>query len=176
MQLRNQIKSNACCNFVIPRRQLQPVFEIPRVCPGTLKIDFTHISQKTSGGSHRPHAWNCFHCYIFRDITNTGNDYDDDGRPRMERPKWLSLPSKVAWLSFTSGIDFFHGTLSVREGKSGNESPSRRLALTMWYVTTDDSEEQVPEYGKDIDGRNEEEEDPNRTLAFRNSGRIDQSR
>jgi len=31
--------------------------------PGTLNIDYTHISQKTQGGTHRPHADNCFHYY-----------------------------------------------------------------------------------------------------------------
>ena len=36
----------------------------------------------------------------------------------------------------------------------------------MWYVTTEDSKEQVPEYGQDADGGNEEEEDPNRALLF----------
>ena len=36
------------------------------LCPGTLKIDYTHVSQKTPGGTHRPHADNCFHYY--RDI------------------------------------------------------------------------------------------------------------
>jgi len=41
------------------------------LCPGTLKIDYTHVSQKTPGGTHRPHADNCFHYY--RDI----NIFDD---------------------------------------------------------------------------------------------------
>lgn len=33
------------------------------LCPGTLYIDYTTISQKTEGGSHRPHADNCYHYY-----------------------------------------------------------------------------------------------------------------
>lgn len=39
------------------------------LCPGTLQIDFTTISQKTPGGTHRPHADNCFH--FFRQVNDT---------------------------------------------------------------------------------------------------------
>jgi len=38
------------------------------LCPGTLLIDYTTVSQKTVGGAHRPHADNCLH--RFRDYDN----------------------------------------------------------------------------------------------------------
>mmetsp|Transcript_16284 Transcript_16284/g.34404 ORF Transcript_16284/g.34404 Transcript_16284/m.34404 type:complete len:477 (+) Transcript_16284:92-1522(+) len=33
------------------------------ICPGTLLVDFTTISQKTEGGAHRAHADNCLHYF-----------------------------------------------------------------------------------------------------------------
>jgi len=33
------------------------------LCPGSLKIDYTTISQKTEGGAHRAHADNCVHYF-----------------------------------------------------------------------------------------------------------------
>jgi hypothetical protein len=39
------------------------------LCPGSLKIDYTTISQKTEGGAHRAHADNCVH--YFDDRTKT---------------------------------------------------------------------------------------------------------
>lgn len=33
------------------------------LCPGTLYIDYSTISQKMEGGTHRPHADNCYHYY-----------------------------------------------------------------------------------------------------------------
>lgn len=34
-----------------------------QLCPGSLHIDFTTISQKTEGGAHRAHADNCIHYF-----------------------------------------------------------------------------------------------------------------
>ena len=68
---------------------------------------------------------------------------------------------------FTSGIENLHGALPVKEVDGKDDSQSRRLALAMWYVTSDDPEESVPEYGERVnDGETEEEADPNRTLLF----------
>ena len=39
------------------------------LCPGSLRIDYTTISQKTEGGAHRAHADNCVH--YFDDNTKT---------------------------------------------------------------------------------------------------------
>mmetsp|Transcript_33400 Transcript_33400/g.56583 ORF Transcript_33400/g.56583 Transcript_33400/m.56583 type:complete len:520 (-) Transcript_33400:264-1823(-) len=39
------------------------------LCPGSLKIDYTTIAQKTEGGAHRAHADNCVH--YFDDRTKT---------------------------------------------------------------------------------------------------------
>lgn len=33
------------------------------LCPGTLKVHFTHVAQKTMDGQHRPHADNCVHTF-----------------------------------------------------------------------------------------------------------------
>ena len=68
---------------------------------------------------------------------------------------------------FTSGVENLHGALPVQEAEensSSDPSSSRRLALAMWYVTTNDSEEGVPEYG--AAQNNAEEDDPNRAELF----------
>lgn len=44
--------------------------EALRLRPGSLRIDYTHVSQKTEGGTHRPHADNCFH--YLRDVGGGG--------------------------------------------------------------------------------------------------------
>ena len=171
------------------------------LCPGTLKIDYTHISQKTQGGTHRPHADNCFH--YFRDVNDgTGNPslvatidsikkhpysnrvaasilyLNDDGFEGGEfywanrsseegTPETIVSPKEGRMTVFTSGIENLHGALPVKAVGGNDESPSRRLALAMWYVTSDDTEEKVPEYGENIgEGETEEEADPNRTLLF----------
>ncbi len=161
------------------------------LCPGTLKIDYTHISQKTAGGAHRPHADNCFH--YFRD-TKSGiaatfdetkkhpysnrvaasilylNDDGFDGgefywasRSSEEGTPETTVPPRGGRMTvFTSGVENLHGALPVRD--TGDASPSRRLALAMWYVASGDPEEKVPEYGHSDE--TEEEADPNRILLF----------
>eukprot|EP00536_Pseudo-nitzschia_multiseries_P005365 jgi/Psemu1/12422/gm1.12422_g len=65
-------------NFLEFRERVRAATERAlNLCPGTLKIDYTHISQKTAGGTHRPHADNCFHYY--RPIDNNNGDNNKDG-------------------------------------------------------------------------------------------------
>ncbi len=161
------------------------------LCPGTLKIDYTHVSQKTQGGTHRPHADNCFH--YFRDVSNgvaatldptkkhpysnriaasilylndngfEGGEFYWASRSSEEGlPETIVSPKEGRMTVFTSGIENLHGALPVKE--EGDPSTSRRLALAMWYVASEDSEETVPEYGQ-ID-ETEEDADPNRSLLF----------
>jgi len=161
------------------------------LCPGTLKIDYTHVSQKTQGGSHRPHADNCFH--YFRDTSNEmaatldptkkhpysnriaasilylndigfeGGEFYWASRSSEEGiPETIVSPKEGRMTVFTSGIENLHGALPVKE--EGDHSTSRRLALAMWYVASEDPEETVPEYGQ-ID-ETKEEADPNRALLF----------
>ena len=180
--------------------------EALNLCPGTLRIDYTHVSQKTKGGTHRPHADNCFH-YYRETTTTTGEDgtspvaatldptkkhpysnrvaasilyLNDQGYEGGEfywadrsspegTPETIVPPREGRMTVFTSGIENLHGALPVREIGGGDDDdllPSRRLALAMWYVASDDPAETVPEYGRSADGATEEEEDPHRTLLF----------
>ena len=71
-----------------------------------------------------------------------------------------------------NSIENLHGALPVREaGFENSSSPSRRLALAIWYVTSDDpQQESVPEYGQKSstnEGKTKEEADPNRSLLFK---------
>mmetsp|Transcript_1349 Transcript_1349/g.3340 ORF Transcript_1349/g.3340 Transcript_1349/m.3340 type:complete len:488 (+) Transcript_1349:59-1522(+) len=183
--------------------------------PGTLRVDYTHVSQKTAGGTHRPHADNCFHYY--RETTGDGGGQDGASSssssvaatldPTRKHPYANRVAASILYLNdrgyeggefywadrsspegtpetvvppregrmsvFTSGIENLHGALPVREksGGGGDDGddlglPSRRLALAMWYVASDDPAETVPEYGRTAEGTTEEEEDPHRTLLF----------
>lgn len=168
---------------------------------GTLRIDYTHVSQKTEGGTHRPHADNCFH--YFRDTSGKSdttslvatfdttkkhpysnriaasilylNDSGYDGgefywasRSSEEgTPETIVPPREGRMTVFTSGIENLHGALPVRDGGESTDYPSRRLALAMWYVASDDPEEKIPEYGQSTEGETEEETDPNRTMLFK---------
>jgi hypothetical protein len=171
---------------------------------GTLRIDYTHVSQKTEGGTHRPHADNCFH--YFRDTSGKSdtpslvatfdptkkhpysnriaasilylNDSGYDGgefywasRSSEEgTPETIVSPREGRMTVFTSGIENLHGALPVRvpvrDGGESTDSPSRRLALAMWYVASDDPEEKIPKYRQSTEGETEEETDPNRTMLF----------
>ncbi|KAL7486408.1 hypothetical protein ACHAW6_012009 [Cyclotella cf. meneghiniana] len=53
------------------------------LCPGSLYIDFTTVSQKTDGGAHRPHADNCIH-------------YFDDGVAACDATRVHPYPNRVA--------------------------------------------------------------------------------
>eukprot|EP00804_Cyclotella_cryptica_P022374 CCRYP_015917-RA/>CCRYP_015917-RA protein AED:0.29 eAED:0.29 QI:0/0/0/1/1/1/2/0/433 len=53
------------------------------LCPGSLYIDFTTISQKTEGGAHTPHADNCIH-------------YFDDGVVTCDPARVHPYPNRVA--------------------------------------------------------------------------------
>ena len=231
--------------------------------PGTLLIDYTHISQKTNGGIHHPHADNCFHHYYNSNgngngsDTTTSNHLNGDDIAIIDASKSHPYPNRIAasilylndnisgnykggefyWSNrrrrrqgqqrnpkesdtnedsdidsipemivppqagrmtvFTSGIENLHGAFPVisidtPQGNSNDNNnnnnvtnnnddiasspiPSRRLALAMWYVTSDEDNiaEHVPEYGSDEeddanddDSKTEEELDPNRILLF----------
>lgn len=130
------------------------------LCPGSLYIDFTTISQKTEGGAHRAHADNCIHFF-------------NDGVAACDASRKHPYPSRVAasilylndpasgqfgggqfyfanntnggeaeeggiveieagkMVYFTSGIENLHGALPVLRK---DDTEPRRLALAMWYV------------------------------------------
>jgi len=169
--------------------------------PGTLKIDFTHVSQKTKGGTHRPHADNCFHYYhgaidesatkssvvaaldptkkhpysnrvaasiiYLNDRGYEGGEFYWASRSSEEgTPETIVSPREGRMTVFTSGIENLHGALPVREGGGESNQLSRRLALAMWYVTSDDPGEVVPEHGQITEGQTKEEVDPYRTPLF----------
>jgi hypothetical protein len=164
------------------------------LCPGTLAIDYTHVSQKTHGGTHRPHADNCFHYY--RDTPGSGAPAATPD-PTTKHPYANRVAASILYLNDHGyeGGEFYWADRSSEEGTpetivspkagrmtvftSGVENlhgalpvreiqsgtgTSRRLALAMWYVASGDPEETVPEYGQA--GQTEEEADPNRTLLF----------
>lgn len=166
-----------------------------KLCPGTLKIDYTHVSQKTKGGTHRPHADNCFHFFL------DTNGESGSGTPSLvatldqtkKHPYSNRVAASILYLNDNGfeGGEFYWASRSSEEGKpetivppkegrmtvfsSGIESlhgafpvrEGRRLALAMWYVVSDDPEESVPKYGQSTnEGETEEEADPNRSLLF----------
>ena len=52
------------------------------LCPGALRVDFTHLSQKTKGGLHTAHADNCF--YAFGDGQQTQNHDNEKKEQRRQ--------------------------------------------------------------------------------------------
>jgi hypothetical protein len=132
------------------------------ICPGSLFIDFTTISQKVEGGAHRAHADNCIH-------------YFEDGVAKCDSARVHSYPKRVAasilylndqnsgdfeggqffyangtnngevedggivsistgkMVYFTSGVENLHGALPVLRNENKDTEP-RRLALALWYV------------------------------------------
>lgn len=132
------------------------------ICPGSLYIDFTTVSQKVEGGAHRAHADNCIH-------------YFEDGVAKCDTTRAHPYPKRVAasilylnhprsgefeggqyffangtnhgevedggivdistgkMVFFTSGIENLHGALPVLRGENKAAEP-RRLALALWYV------------------------------------------
>lgn len=130
------------------------------LCPGSLHIDFTTISQKVEGGAHRAHADNCIH--YFEDGVAVCDTSRDHPYPKRVAASILYLNDPITghfnngqfyfanrtnhgkvevggvvdisagkMVYFTSGVENLHGALPVQS--SENFEP-RRIALAMWYV------------------------------------------
>lgn len=145
------------------------------LCPQTLLIDFTTISQKTEGGAHRAHADNCLHYFDGKTQKATCDSTQTHPYPNRVAASILYLNSpdsgnfsdgefyfakqsngkvdetipiqKGKMIYFTSGVENLHGALPVIERQDGDtDKPPRRLALAMWYVTDKELEEYVPPF------------------------------
>lgn len=69
--LRNSPSQEGYENFLQIREKLRAETERSLgLCEGSLVVDFTHVSQKTVGGQHRPHADNC----VAHRVTDTTED------------------------------------------------------------------------------------------------------
>ena len=145
------------------------------LCPQTLLIDFTTISQKTEGGAHRAHADNCLHYFdektqkamcdptrthpypnrvaasiLYLNNPDSGNFSDGEfyfaNQSNGKVDKTIPI-QEGKMIYFTSGVENLHGALPVGE-RQGDSDPPRRLALAMWYVTNKELEEYVPPFQK----------------------------
>ena len=143
------------------------------ICPQTLLVDFTTISQKIEGGAHRAHADNCLHYFDEKtqkatcDSTRThpypnrvaasilylnNPDNFSDGQFYFANQSSGKVDETIPiqagkMIYFTSGVENLHGALPVRERQHGDiDKPPRRLALAMWYVTDKELEEYVPPF------------------------------
>jgi len=145
------------------------------ICPGTLLVDFTTVSQKTTGGAHRPHADNCLHYFdsktkkakcdparthpypkrvaasiIYLNDPEVGNFAEGEfyfaNRSNGEVDEAVPVESGKM-IYFTSSVSNLHGALPVqRRTDSASDAEPRRLALAMWYVTDKELEEYVPTF------------------------------
>jgi len=104
--------------------------------PGTLKIDYTHISQKTEGGTHRPHADNCFHYY--RDINggssiNAAPSLAATLDPTKDHPYSNRVAASILYLNDNGfeGGEFYWANRSSEEGKPETIVPPKtgRMAV-----------------------------------------------
>mmetsp|Transcript_16344 Transcript_16344/g.20355 ORF Transcript_16344/g.20355 Transcript_16344/m.20355 type:complete len:496 (-) Transcript_16344:145-1632(-) len=64
------------------------------LCPGTLRIDFTHLSQKKKGGKHAPHADNCF--YELGDYIIDAGTGEAITSPRCDQTRKHPFSTRVA--------------------------------------------------------------------------------
>lgn len=142
------------------------------MCPGTLGIAFTHFTQKTAGGEHRPHADNCF--------ALPGDSWKPTARPVAactdEEGRHHPYPERIAASILFLNDEFNDGEFFLadqrtgepqtlvrgRSGRmvvftSGPESlhgalavsgASARIALALWYViaANTDKVEPVPAF------------------------------
>ena len=137
------------------------------LCPNTLLIDFTTVSQKIELGAHRAHADNCLHYFVDGKATcadtsrehpypnrvaasilylDSGNFVDGEfyfANGNGEVDQTISLQG-VKMIYFTSGDENLHGALPVQRKDSNRDT--RRLALAMWYVFDKELEEYVPPF------------------------------
>lgn len=120
------------------------------LCPGSLIIEYTHVSQKTMGGQHGPHADNSV--VIFDETTGVGYIDDNSSTPnpyphrvaasifflnsRNNNSHWeggdfywanmtgdpamLVAPTAGTMTYFTSGIENLHGALPVVDVSSSS--------------------------------------------------------
>ncbi|KAL7551150.1 hypothetical protein ACHAWF_014349 [Thalassiosira exigua] len=94
------------------------------LCPGTLFVEYTTVSQKTAGGAHRAHADNCLHYF------------DDDGkgglRARCNATREHPYPHRVAasilYLNDCDSGNFAKGEFyfAKPDGEVGRKVPVER--------------------------------------------------
>ena len=146
---------------------------------GKLYVDYTAVSQKTLGGSHKAHADNCI--YFFDTETNQAecdpgrvhpypkrvagsifylNDHESGNfsggefyfADRSNGEVSQKVPIKVGRLIyFTAGPESLHGALPVDQSTEDSTSEPRRLAMAMWFVMDAELEEYVPPFGSRIE-------------------------
>uniref|UniRef100_A0A7S1YAX2 Fe2OG dioxygenase domain-containing protein n=1 Tax=Grammatophora oceanica TaxID=210454 RepID=A0A7S1YAX2_9STRA len=162
--------------MAIRKRAHSAAEEAMGLCPGTLKIDYTHFTQKRAGGTHDTHSDNCFALYASEDRPVPGCDEsrhhaypftnrvvssilylneDFEGGEfywadqRTGEPKTVVRPKPGRMMVFSSGAESLHGALPVTDRKE--EEPSRRLALAMWFGTDASREEAEPVFNERVD-------------------------
>ena len=79
-------------NFLQLRQQVrQKVEQALQLCPDTLQVDYTHVTQKLAGGEHKVHADNCFH--TFEPILSPRQEEDDNNNKKKEQEEERHSPA-----------------------------------------------------------------------------------
>lgn len=107
--------------------------EALNLCPGTLQVHFTHISQKTLGGSHAAHADNCF--YALETLEKNGQTLavcNNEGSTN-QHPYSNRVAASIVYLNdqTTGGYDggqFYWADLSSGEPKTITTPKIGRMA------------------------------------------------
>jgi len=137
------------------------------LCPQTLLIDFTTVSQKTEGGAHRAHADNCLHYFDEKTQKATCDSTQTHPYPNRVAASILYLNSQTAdsgnfldgefyfanqsngevdetipvqtgkMIYFTSGVENLHGAMAVRERQGGDASKPPRRLALAMWYVTD---------------------------------------
>jgi len=92
-------------NFLQLRQTvLQQVEQALKLCPNTLQVDYTHVTQKLAGGKHKPHADNCFHTFepilaVHENNSNDNNVKYAKCNPHTTHPYHSRIAASILYLN-----------------------------------------------------------------------------
>lgn len=145
------------------------------LCPGTLYIDYTTISQKLEGGTHRPHADNCYHYYD--EENNNLATCHTSATTTMQHPHPKRVAASILYLNDDfDGGEFYFANRRQGDGVSGDADvvdtlvpvqPGRMIYFTSGAENLHGALPVRQRRGKDEQAQQEQKDDgPSRRLAL----------